>query len=491
MPPIRPTTVNQLAGDEPALGLDAPGPHAARRSRSRRATLQRRALAGGDAVGIAVGLAVSLYAFGSHHHADDLIAGLVTLPLWILLLKIYGLYDADGKRVSHCTVDDVPWVFHAMVFGALALWTVFRATPLEKINLEQFVAFVITGWVCVLLARAATRRIFCALVAPERVLLVTDEPLATLLVRKMRGHPEYRLAPSGYLDVSDRPGPPVGGEVACLGRLDDFDAVTEEAAIERIVAGPSLRQTDLIDLVRRASARSIPVSLVPSMVDVLGPSVEIDDIEGITILGINPPALTRSSRGLKRGMDLLLASTAMLVALPVMLVVALLVRLTSSGPALFTQERVGRRGRRFRVLKFRTMVVDAEAMQQSLRAQSGDPHWLLLDRDPRITSVGRFLRHTSLDELPQLLNVIRGEMSLVGPRPLTVGDHAQVSEWGRRRLDLTPGITGVWQVLGRARIPFDEMVKLDYLYVTNWSLWGDVRLLIRTLPSVLRRRGAN
>jgi lipopolysaccharide/colanic/teichoic acid biosynthesis glycosyltransferase len=122
---------------------------------------------------------------------------------------------------------------------------------------------------------------------------------------------------------------------------------------------------------------------------------------------------------------------------------------------------------------------------------SADPHWLLIEDDPRITPIGRFLRRTSLDELPQLWNVIKGDMSLVGPRPLTPIDHQQVLPWGRRRLHLTPGITGAWQVLGRTTIPFEEMVKLDYIYVTNWSLWGDVRLLIRTLPSVLRRRGAN
>jgi lipopolysaccharide/colanic/teichoic acid biosynthesis glycosyltransferase len=179
------------------------------------------------------------------------------------------------------------------------------------------------------------------------------------------------------------------------------------------------------------------------------------------------------------------------VLLPAMLVIALAVRLTSPGPALFSQERVGRRGRRFRVHKFRTMVRDAEEKLESLRQHSNDPNWLLIDHDPRVTRVGWFLRKTSLDELPQLWNVLRGEMSLVGPRPLTAADHAQVSEWGRRRLDLTPGITGVWQVSGRTRIPFEEMVKLDYLYVTNWSLWGDIRLLIRTLPTVLSRRGVN
>ncbi len=182
-----------------------------------------------------------------------------------------------------------------------------------------------------------------------------------------------------------------------------------------------------------------------------------------------------------------------MLAAPLMLFIAIAIKLSSRGPVFFGQERIGRGGdRRFRMLKFRTMVADAEqARRGALAEQSAHPVWLLLEHDPRITRVGRFLRHTSLDELPQLWNVLRGDMSLVGPRPMPPDVDEHIAGWGRRRLDLTPGITGLWQVLGRTSIPFEEMVKLDYLYVTNWSLWQDVRLLIHTLPAVIRRRGVN
>src|SRR5581483_5516475 len=150
----------------------------------------------------------------------------------------------------------------------------------------------------------------------------------------------------------------------------------------------------------------------------------------------------------------------------------------SRGPIFFVQPRIGRDGRTLRIYKFRTMVRDAEDQRERLARLSEDPHWLKLDADPRVTRIGRLLRLSSLDELPQLLNVVKGEMSLVGPRPLVESEAQQVVDWGRARLDLTPGITGLWQVLGRTNIPFEEMVKLDYLYVTNWSLWSDVRLIL-------------
>jgi lipopolysaccharide/colanic/teichoic acid biosynthesis glycosyltransferase len=223
----------------------------------------------------------------------------------------------------------------------------------------------------------------------------------------------------------------------------------------------------------------------------MGPSVEVDDIGGLTIFGINPPVLSRSSRLAKRSFDILGAAAALLLFAPVFLLLAVLVRVDSPGPVLFRQERIGKGGSRFKLLKLRTMEKDAERRRAELLGDSKDPGWLHLEHDPRITRLGRVLRLTSLDELPQLWNVIRGDMSLVGPRPLVPEENTMVQAWARGRLDLTPGITGLWQVLGRTSISFEEMVKLDYLYVTNWSLWGDLRLMLRTLPVVLRRSGAN
>jgi len=187
--------------------------------------------------------------------------------------------------------------------------------------------------------------------------------------------------------------------------------------------------------------------------------------------------------------DLVGSAAGLVVLSPLLALLALAVRLDSPGRVLFRQRRIGRNGRHFEMLKFRTMVDDAEAQKEELRHLNEAEGLFKIAEDPRITAVGRLLRRTSLDELPQLWNVLRGEMSLVGPRPLVVEDDRQIEGWYRRRLELTPGMTGHWQILGSARVPLHEMVTIDYLYVANWSLWSDLKILARTVPHVLARRG--
>jgi exopolysaccharide biosynthesis polyprenyl glycosylphosphotransferase len=272
----------------------------------------------------------------------------------------------------------------------------------------------------------------------------------------------------------------------------DLDGLLLRYRPDRVVlCDARASEAELLHLVHRCKELSLKVSLLPQMFSAMGPSVEVDDVEGVTVLGINPPVLPRTSRYLKRSLDLFVSVAFLITAAPLLALIALSIKLESRGPVFFKQRRIGRRGRPLRLVKFRTMVVDAEHQAAALMPASQHAGWLKLDHDPRITRVGRFLRRLSLDELPQFWNIIKGEMSLVGPRPLIESEDRQVDGWARSRLELTPGLTGLWQVLGRTNIPFDEMVKLDYLYVTNWSLWTDVRLILRTVPAVLTRRGAN
>jgi exopolysaccharide biosynthesis polyprenyl glycosylphosphotransferase len=461
----------------------------ARRYRPRDAAV-RRMLAGADAGGIAAGLLAAL-AIASGHPAQ-LLWALLTLPLWIVLFKAYGLYDRDVKRISHTSLDDVPWLFHAILVGSLLLFAYSKATPPGSLAVSALAVFGATAAVAVVTLRALARRVARAALGPERVLLVGEAEAIAVLARKIRTHHEYGLEVAGI--ISRAPSMATGANSRSAGRPAGLDLarVVSHHDVERVVVShDDLREDELLDFLHLCRALGVKVSVLPRPFDAMGPSVELDDVEGVTVLGINPPVLARSSRMLKRSMDLAGAAAGLLLSTPLLLVVAAAIKLDSPGPVLFRQRRIGRGGREFRLVKFRTMVPDAEQRYDLLRSQSRDPGWLLLDDDPRVTRVGRILRRWSLDELPQLWNVLKGEMSLVGPRPLIESEDRQLLGWRRSRVDLTPGLTGLWQVLGRTSIPFEEMIKLDYLYVTNWSLWTDVRLILRTLPSVLTRRGVN
>ena len=208
-------------------------------------------------------------------------------------------------------------------------------------------------------------------------------------------------------------------------------------------------------------------------------------------LGFTRPAvLTRSAMRVKRALDLLGATLGLLALAPLIAVVAAAIRLEGGGAVFYRQLRVGHRGKRFEMLKFRTMVPDADAMKEELRAHNEARGGLFkIAEDPRVTGVGRWLRRSALDELPQLLNILKGEMSLVGPRPLVVEEDERIAGRHRRRLELMPGMTGPWQILGPTRASLSQMVAIDYRYVEHWSLWKDLKILMRTVPHVVGRRG--
>jgi exopolysaccharide biosynthesis polyprenyl glycosylphosphotransferase len=459
---------------------------------SRTATVQRTLLAA-DAAAVSVSVPVALIAGSPDGRAaGQLTWGLVYLPVVLVLFNLYGLYDRDRKRVGHSTLDDVPAVFHAALMATLGFWGWLKVAPVERLVLVQAVLLLALTVLLVLAARAGTRRLAHRLIAAERVVLVGAGPTAQLLAQKLRAHRRTALELVGYLSDAAEGDPPPDAGLAHLGSPDDLADACRSRAVDRVlIASPDIDHERLADLVRSANGIRLKVSLLPSAIDVLGPSTELDDLDGLTLLAVNPTHLSWSSRLLKRGLDVTVSAAAMPVLLLLLPVVAAAIKLDSPGPVFFRQERVGRGGRHFHMLKLRTMVSDAEARLMALQEQSAHPAWLLVDRDPRVTRLGGLLRVTSIDELPQLWNVLKGEMSLVGPRPMPLATDRCISGWGRRRLDLAPGITGMWQVLGRTSIPFEDMLKLDYLYVTNWSVWGDVRLLLRTVSVVLSRHGAN
>lgn len=444
--------------------------------------LRRRLLAAGDIAAVLVALAVATALTPGPPFVRGLLWGALLLPGWLVLFKTYGLYERDGKRISHTTVDDIPSLFHALLVGNVLTWLWFQIGPTGKLPFLTVLTFGVTALLLILAARVLARIGARRLLAPERVLIVGEGALSESLYRKMRAHPEYGLNPVGVARA----------EINALINPADLRAVVQMHRIGRILLATAPNENDeLLPLLSVCRQLQLKVSVVPNVFEAMGPATELDDLEGLPVLGVSPAFLPPSSRLIKRAMDIVVASILLLLSLPVLLLIAIAIKLDSRGPVLFKQRRIGKGGRQFQILKFRTMVDGAEGLREQLIGLSSDPHWMALERDPRITRVGSLLRKTSLDELPQLWNVIRGQMSLVGPRPLPEPEDRLIEGWGRGRLDLTPGITGYWQVLGRNSIPFTEMVKLDYIYVTNWSLWSDVRLILRTIPVVLTRRGVN
>jgi exopolysaccharide biosynthesis polyprenyl glycosylphosphotransferase len=286
--------------------------------------------------------------------------------------------------------------------------------------------------------------------------------------------------------------------IACLPLtgegIDELDApeivrhLVADLRVQRIIVAPSrMDSVGVVGLIRIAKAAGLRISVLSRMVEGIGSGIEFDEVDGMTMLGVRQFGLSPSSMLLKRLFDLLATIGGMIVVGPLLSIIALMIKLDSHGPVFFRQTRVGRDGRHFRMIKFRSMVVGAEERKADLLAlnEVGEGMFKVSD-DPRVTRIGRMLRRTSLDELPQLLNVLRGEMSLVGPRPLVVAEDAQIVGLDRARLQLTPGMTGPWQVLG-SRVSLQEMVGIDYRYVAGWSLWLDLKILLRTVRHVLRR----
>jgi exopolysaccharide biosynthesis polyprenyl glycosylphosphotransferase len=292
----------------------------------------------------------------------------------------------------------------------------------------------------------------------------------------------------GYISLTPRP----QNGLRSLGRLDQLSEVlSRERVDEVIIADPEFPQERAVDLVDRCHQRGVTVHVAPSTMEILIDRAEFVPGESVPLFTLRPPVFEGVQFALKRTFDLVVATVGLVLISPLMLAIALAVKLSSRGPVIYRSIRPGMAGRPFRCFKFRTMREHAEQTQDDLEPLNELSGALFKIRnDPRMTTVGRFLRRFSLDELPQLVNVIRGEMSLVGPRPLPMRDFERLEDWHKKRYLVLPGITGLWQVSGRAELDFDDLVRLDFLYLERWSIWLDLSILLKTIPAVLSRRGA-
>jgi exopolysaccharide biosynthesis polyprenyl glycosylphosphotransferase len=465
----------------------------------RRGWLVRRMLLAADLAGLAAALALAEWLVNRHNSVGvldaraEIITFLVTLPAWVLVAKLYGLYDRDEERTDHSTTDDVSGVFHMVTVCTWLFWAGAYVTHLARPTPPKLVIFWAAAVAFISFGRAVARSL--ARRSPaymQNTVIVGAGEVGQLIAKKLMQHPEYGVNLVGFVDSQPKERRDDLDDFALLGGTERLPAIVRLFDIERVViafSNEAHKQT--LDLIRSLKDLDIQIDIVPRLFELVSPGVDIHTVEGLSLIGLRPARLSNSSKLLKRTMDIALGLLGLVVLAPAFLVIATAIVIDSRGSIFFRQVRMGARDRTFRILKFRTMTVDADERKADLAHLSmhanGDARMFKIPNDPRVTRVGRFLRRTSLDELPQLINVLRGEMSFVGARPLILSEDQHVVDWGRKRLDLKPGMTGLWQVLGRSDIPFEEMLTLDYMYVTGWSLVGDLKLVLRTFPEIFRR----
>ena len=478
---------------------DAHGSDRVATAKHRRGWLVRRLLLASDVTALLFALALTELIFlreagTATGPVTELIVFVATLPGWIVLAKLYGLYEHDDERTDHSTADEFATVFHMTTVVVWVFFASSRLTGFTNTNPTKLATFWVLAIAALTLGRVCARTVARRRPAYlQRAIIVGAGDVGQLVASKLRNHPEYGIDLIGFVDRDPRDRHAELDELIVHGTPEELGEIVRTHDVERvIVAFTGDSHEDSLVLLRTLKDLDVQIDIVPRFFEIIGPTLDIHAIEGIPVISVPRFRLSRSSRLLKRSIDIAFSFGALVLLAPLFAVVALLVKLDSRGPVFFRQTRMGAGDRVFTILKFRTMAVDAEQRKRELAALNRhagtDPRMFKVADDPRVTRVGAVLRRYSLDEFPQLYNVLRGEMSLVGPRPLILEEDQHVDAWARRRLDLRPGMTGLWQVLGRNEIPFEEMVKLDYIYVTGWSLGGDLKLMARTLPSILRAR---
>jgi exopolysaccharide biosynthesis polyprenyl glycosylphosphotransferase len=441
----------------------------------RRERIYRWSLAAADAGAAVLAVLVAIDALGSYRLR---LLFLFIAPLMVLAAKVGGLYDKDELVIEHSTLNELPRLLNLAAMFALLVWIARHYVVVGDPRTMQLLMLWLLLAAGLVVGRSIARRVARRVAPVERCLLVGRRTVYDRLESKFHGYPSVRLV--GVVKADE-----IASDHLKLRE------VAERDHIHRIIIDTDATSAaTTLEIVRAANATGLQVSLLPSLLAAVGGSVVFDDIGGLMLMGVPRFGLSQSSRALKRTFDLVGAGVGMIAAAPLLALCAIAIKLESRGPVLFRQTRVGRDGTPFRILKFRSMVDGADGLKESLRVHNeADGGLFKIDADPRITRVGKVLRRSGLDELPQLFNVLAGSMSLVGPRPLVIDEDCHVTGFDRHRLHLTPGITGRWQTLGAARVPLAEMVKIDYLYIANWSVWADVKIMVETIGYLAHGRG--
>ena len=473
-----------------------------RPSVARRSRLVPRALIAADLIGLSIAYLVATHDWGGNGtlgSARELILFAASLPCWVLVAKLHGLYHRDDERTDHCTTDDIVGVFHLVTIGAWLLLVVSRLGGWDGPGILSLTAFWLLA-VCILPVSRAAARLICRRrpAYQQNTVIVGAGDIGQLICRKLVKHPEYGANVVGFVDRAPKARrPDLPEHLSILGDPECLPEIIQRLRVERVVIAFSNEPaSELLILLRALRPLGVQIDLVPWLFELVGPRSSVHAVEGLPLIGLPPKRPAIVSRGIKRAIDVAVSAAALLLLAPLMIYVAVRIRLDSPGPVLFRQTRLGAGMKEFTVLKFRTMKVDTEHsahreyIRRSMSVQAGaEGNGLFkLDRSDAITGVGSWLRKTSLDEVPQLINVLKGDMSLVGPRPCIPYETENFEAHHLERFAMPQGITGLWQVTARANSSYVEALDLDVAYVRDWSLGLDLRLMLRTPLQMLRQR---
>lgn len=420
-------------------------------------------------------------------------SGLLFAATAPVAFAVFGLYGSKSLTVS--PFDEARALASSLVtlsFVWVILGMLVRPGSFGRPEAAAMMVWLPLAFVSALLIRGivrgnARRR------RPERILIIGAGTVGQLMARRVRSGSDAIVV--GFVDDNATTLDASLGDIPILPETGGLNrAIQATGATRLVIAFSGSPSHEVLESLRDSDFGRLPVSIVPRFFEITPPHARISELDGMPLIDLKSAQLSPAARLVKRTLDIVVSAGALIVLAPVFAAVAIAIKIDSPGPVFFRQERLGSRHQPFSIWKFRTMRRDAESLRMDmahLNEMEGSGPLFKMKEDPRITRIGRFLRRTSIDELPQLINVVRGSMSLVGPRPFVTHEAVQIQGWGQRRLDLAPGITGLWQVRGRNDVPFEEMVQLDYMYVTNWSVWWDLRILLQTIPTVLAQRGAS
>lgn len=469
-----------------ALGFD-PKRHGPNESR-RRGALLRRLLALGD-WGALLGALCVVTATSSSTDVGVLFWAVLFSPSWVIVLKLHGLYDNDHRRIRHSTLDELPSLVSASVLATLVLDGLLALSPAGPLSPASAIGVGVGAFAVSFALRGVLRFLFHLLTGQATGLVIGPAKGVDMVARRVSTHPETRLALVGYLSAETEV---TATELPRLGSLADISQVARELAIERVVVTEQeMSQVDAERLIEECKAEGLALTFLPQHYGLLGPGIELNRLAELPVLDFRFSDPPRSTLAMKRLMDFVVSLTLLVLLLPLLLFVAIWILLDDGRPVFFRQRRAGKDGDPFTMIKFRTMVTDAEQrLPELVDIENLDQPAFKIPDDPRVTRSGRWLRRTSVDELPQLINVLRGEMSLVGPRPEEESVVALYDERQRGRLAVKPGMTGPMQVYGRSDLTFEERLAMERDYLDNLSLLTDLAILMRTPRAMVRGEGA-